>query len=478
VKAFISLYRLQFCRSIIYMLQSTEYSVWPYLKWFWRTHNFGGVMYRRQLDDTKAARYLLMVLALGIYGQILFGISMAIVGYKEETSELISFGLALSLSAPVIWAHVIVLPVLLARVFLIAPKEYQRTLDMKGIFEAHRGYRIAVAGSYGKTTVKELLLTVLGEGKKVAATPANKNVTSSHAEFARSLSGNEEIVIIEFGEGKPGDVTKFTEYTLPTHAIITGIAPAHLDKYKTLDAAADDIFSVAAAVEDHNVFVNGDSIDAKTYCNENYEEYDHTGVLGWKVSGLKIAVTGMDFTVSKGSKKLKLHTGLIGEHLVGPLVLAVVLAKEFGLTDNQIVAGVARTRPHEHRMQPYALNGAWIIDDSYNGNLEGIRAGTALLATLSATRKLYVTPGLVDQGKETDAVHIEMGQLIARAKPDIVVLMQNSVTQYIKEGLEYANFKGEVRIEKQPLEFYGNLTHFLAAGDLLLMQNDWTDNYH
>jgi hypothetical protein len=415
VKAFISLYRLQFCRSIIYMLQSTEYSVWPYLKWFWRTHNFGGVMYRRQLDDTKAARYLLMVLALGIYGQILFGISMAIVGYKEETSELISFGLALSLSAPVIWAHVIVLPVLLARVFLIAPKEYQRTLDMKGIFEAHRGYRIAVAGSYGKTTVKELLLTVLGEGKKVAATPANKNVTSSHAEFARSLSGNEEIVIIEFGEGKPGDVTKFTEYTLPTHAIITGIAPAHLD---------------------------------------------------------------MDFTVSKGSKKLKLHTGLIGEHLVGPLVLAVVLAKEFGLTDNQIVAGVARTRPHEHRMQPYALNGAWIIDDSYNGNLEGIRAGTALLATLSATRKLYVTPGLVDQGKETDAVHIEMGQLIARAKPDIVVLMQNSVTQYIKEGLEYANFKGEVRIEKQPLEFYGNLTHFLAAGDLLLMQNDWTDNYH
>jgi UDP-N-acetylmuramyl pentapeptide synthase len=288
VKAFISLYRLQFCRSIIYMLQSTEYSVWPYLKWFWRTHNFGGVMYRRQLDDTKAARYLLMVLALGIYGQIL--------------------------SAPVIWAHVIVLPVLLARVFLIAPKEYQRTLDMKGIFEAHRGYRIAVAGSYGKTTVKELLLTVLGEGKKVAATPANKNVTSSHAEFARSLSGNEEIVIIEFGEGKPGDVTKFTEYTLPTHAIITGIAPAHLDKYKTLDAAADDIFSVAAAVEDHNVFVNGDSIDAKTYCNENYEEYDHTGVLGWKVSGLKIAVTGMDFTVSKGSKKLKLHTGLIGEH--------------------------------------------------------------------------------------------------------------------------------------------------------------------
>lgn len=477
MKAFLSIYSPRFCRTAVYMLQASEYQVWPYLRWFWRTQNFSKVMYRRSLDPTTAARYLLMLLTVCMYGQMIFGISMIIVGIREQRSELVSFGVAVALSAPILWAHLIIVPMLLARIFLITPKEYQRTLDTKAIFEEHRGYRVAVAGSYGKTTVKELLLTVLGEGKKVAATPANKNVTSSHAQFAKTLTGDEDVVIIEYGEGKPGDVAKFTEYTLPTHAVITGIAPAHLDKYKTIDAAAADICSVATVVDNHNVFVNGDSLDAKNYCGEAYEEYDHTGALGWKASNLKIAITGMDFTLTKGSKKLKLHTGLVGEHLIGPLALAVGLAKEFGLTDAQIVAGVARTRPHEHRMQPYALNGAWVIDDTYNGNLEGIRAGTALLATLPASRKLYATPGLVDQGKETAAVHIEMGQLIARAKPDIVVLMQNSVTKHIKEGLEYANYKGEVRIEKQPLEFYGNLTHFLAAGDLLLMQNDWTDNY-
>jgi UDP-N-acetylmuramoyl-tripeptide--D-alanyl-D-alanine ligase len=128
-------------------------------------------------------------------------------------------------------------------------------------------------------------------------------------------------------------------------------------------------------------------------------------------------------------------------------------------------------------MQAYQLSGGWVIDDTYNGNIEGIRAGTQLLIDLSAKRKIYVTPGLVDQGKETKTVHLEMGRLIAAAEPDLVVLMKNSVTQFIQEGLEFGNFKGIVRVEENPLQFYNNLREFIAAGDLVIMQNDWPDNY-
>jgi hypothetical protein len=70
-----------------------------------------------------------------------------------------------------------------------------------------------------------------------------------------------------------------------------------------------------------------------------------------------------------------------------------------------------------------------------------------------------------------------MGELIAATKPDIVVLMNNSVTKYLQEGLEKGGYKGELRIEHEPLHFYSNLEHILAAGDVVLMQNDWTDNY-
>jgi UDP-N-acetylmuramyl pentapeptide synthase len=173
-----------------------------------------------------------------------------------------------------------------------------------------------------------------------------------------------------------------------------------------------------------------------------------------------------------------LQSQLIGIHQVGPLAVVAALAAELGLTDKQIEAGIAATQPFEHRMQPYQLDGAWVIDDTYNGNIEGIRAGTALLKTLPARRKIYVTPGLVDQGPETQRVHEEMGEFIAAAMPNIVVLMQNSVTKFIEAGLKTGGYSGELIIEKDPLHFYTNLSLFVAKGDLVLMQNDWTDNYH
>ncbi len=128
-------------------------------------------------------------------------------------------------------------------------------------------------------------------------------------------------------------------------------------------------------------------------------------------------------------------------------------------------------------MQPRRQHGAWIIDDTYNGSLEGLRAGLALLKDLPAKRKIYVTPGLVDQGEETERVHLEVGELIGRAAPDRVVLMQNSTTRHIVKGLEETGYSGELRIESDPLAFYTNLEHVIAAGDLIVLQNDWTDNY-
>ena len=70
-----------------------------------------------------------------------------------------------------------------------------------------------------------------------------------------------------------------------------------------------------------------------------------------------------------------------------------------------------------------------------------------------------------------------MGGLIAAAHPDIVVLMRNSATDHILAGLKQDAFAGEVLVEDDPLGFYVNLQAFVAAGDVVLMQNDWTDNY-
>lgn len=473
----LSMYLPGYPRALVYMLQSTEYQLKPYLRWVWRTTDFTKVMHRRSLDLTKAARMLLLALSAGILLQLALGAWLVYLGIKGDVFGGLPLGLTLILIYPIVWAHLLALPVLLGRWFISLPAEQELIRQSEAIFANHPGVKIAVAGSYGKTTMKELLNTVLGQGLNVVATPANKNVSISHARFAKKLTGDEEVLIIEYGEGAPGDVARFARLTHPTHGVITGLTPAHLDHYKTLLAAGEDIFSLADYLAGQQVYVNAESADLQPFIKKPYHLYDESGALGWQTSTIKVNLNGVSFYLKKGQQTLKLHSGLIGRHHVGYLSLVAALALELGLTAEQVTTGISKTKPFEHRMQPYRLGAAWIIDDTYNGNLEGIRAGTEVLRELAASRKIYVTPGLVDQGEETERVHREMGRLIAAAKPDLVVLMRNSTTEFIKAGLDKAKFSGELRVDSDPLEFYTNLNHFVAAGDLVVMQNDWTDNY-
>ncbi|MBI3624380.1 hypothetical protein HY218_01975 [Candidatus Saccharibacteria bacterium] len=468
----------RYADTLVYMLQSTEYRVLPYLRWYWRTEDFRQVTHRRQLDRTQTARLLLLVARLGIWIQVAGGLLLFATAYITQLPALYWFAAVAVLSTPIVWAHLIILPMLIGRVLLVNPRQKRLIGKSRAIFRNHPAITIAIAGSYGKTSLKEILLTVLSEGKKVAATPANRNVASSHAQFAASLTGQEDILIVEYGEGKPGDVQRFAETTQPKLGIITGLAPAHLDQYPTLQAAGEDIFALAAYLEDQGVYVNGESLALKPFIKTAHEIYGSQGVAGWKVKNVKVDYGGISFEMSKASQQIKLHSKLIGRHQVGPLALAAALSLKLGLSQQQVTKGIAKTAPFVHRMQPRYVNGAWIIDDTYNGNIEGIRAGLQLLQDLPARHKTYVTPGLVDQGEETTKVHRLIGQLIAEAQPDRVVLMKNSVTDLIKRGLDEHHYKGELRIEADPLNFYTNIDQFLAHGDLVVMQNDWPDNYN
>lgn len=475
VSDFLSLYSRSFTRAIIYMLQAAEYDSVTYLKWLARVDNFNKVTYRKNLVMTRPARILLATLRIGIAAQVLTGAFLMYLAIKNKSPATV-LAFTFLVSAPILWAYLIVVPLLLGRWLIVKPSNWLKIRSSKKIFAAHPGVKIAITGSYGKTSMKEILQTVLSEGKKVAATPGNKNVAISHALFAGRLKGDEEVLIIEYGEGGPGDVARFAKITHPGIAIITGLAPAHLDKYKTLKRAGNDIFSVVGYVGEKNTYVNGDSPEIRNFSKNLDNIYSSAGLEDWEVKNLKISIKGLSFDLTHTKQTIKVRSRLLGSHQAGPLVLAVVLASKLGLNSHQIEKGIAKIEPFEHRMKPYQLSGAWIVDDTYNGNAEGMRAGLALLAELPAKRKIYITPGLVDQGSDEADIHRRLGQDITHANPDQVVLMKHSVTDYILAGMK--DYKGQVVIEDDPLEFYTNLDKFVAAGDLVLMQNDWPDNYN
>jgi UDP-N-acetylmuramoyl-tripeptide--D-alanyl-D-alanine ligase len=262
------------------------------------------------------------------------------------------------------------------------------------------------------------------------------------------------------------------EFVQPEAGFITGINESHLESFGSLEAIIEDIFSLKDYLGGKPLYLNGDNEILLREDGDSTTLYSRQGTENNAVSNVKIGAFDTVFSLGK----FKVQSGLLGWHNIGVVSAAVELAQQMELTDGEIREGLKNLKPFEHRMQPYELNGAIIIDDTYNGNLDGVRAGLELLSGLQARRKIYVTPGLVEQGDKAEANHREIGELLV-GKVDEVVLMRNSVTGFVADSLALHGFAGKLTLVDDPLDFYENLDKFVAAGDVVLMQNDWTDNY-
>lgn len=476
LRKIITPYLCDYGKVLAYMWQQSDYRVSRFLRWWLSTNDYRNVAVRGQLVPTTAGKLVrcittaiwLVVVSLAIASVIL----VAGITYKMAVGLLWAFVL------PFLAALVSVGPIAALYNLVFLPKERARIARAKRIFHKHKGVRIAVAGSYGKTSMKELLALVLASEKTVAYTEGNKNTLGSQARFANSLTGDEDFVIVEFGEAERGDIAKMTQLVDPEFAFITGLAPNHLDQYKSIDDIVDDLTVLAKHCGKEKTFINTDNELLEKKLSDISTQYGKDGWGTWSVLDEKIAVNSLSFTLVKGKQKLLLTSGLVGRHNIAALAAVSGFAMDRGITPIGVETAIELSRPYEHRMEPRLFHGAWLIDDTYNGNLEGVRAGLGLLKELETSgRKIYVTPGLVDQGNETERAHIEIGRLIAQSNPDKLYVMKNSVSGLIRQSAELNGYKGSITEVEQPLQFYQNLEAIVAKGDIIMCQNDWPDIY-
>jgi UDP-N-acetylmuramoyl-tripeptide--D-alanyl-D-alanine ligase len=155
-----------------------------------------------------------------------------------------------------------------------------------------------------------------------------------------------------------------------------------------------------------------------------------------------------------------------------------IIAEHLGMSRAEITHGIAMARPISHRLEPFpARDGVLVIDDSYNGNPDGAREAIRTLSRFKNRRTLYVTPGLVEMGPKNTEIHRMLGIELASVA-DIVILIKNSATYFIAEGLKSAGFKSQnIMFFENAHAAHNALPAILKPGDIVLFQNDWPDNY-
>jgi UDP-N-acetylmuramoyl-tripeptide--D-alanyl-D-alanine ligase len=477
-KKILSSYICDYPEVIAYMFQASDYKQAGFVKWWLRVGDFRAIQKRGVLVPTLVGKSVRVIAGILTALYVLLS-TLTIVYFAPGLLIICMSALALALLFPIYLPLAVSLPVYLLKHFMYVPRQNILVTKATDIFSNHPASIIAVAGSYGKTTMKELLGAVLGTSRKVAYTEGNKNTLDSIARFAQRLEGDEEVIIVEFGEGDTGDVARMTAMVGPDYAVVTGLAPNHLDGYKDIDDIAQDFGSLLASVDKTKAFINGDNELLVKKFGLIASAYTAKGCLGRTITHPEIFVNSSSFELVGKDQRLDIYSGLIGMHNVAVLAFAAALSLELGISKTHIEQALAETKPYEHRMEPRPLHGAWLIDDTYNGSIEGMKAGLTLLSELKTKgRKIYATPGLVDQGIETERVHVELGKLIAKAQPTEVYLMQNSVVDYVVQSLLASNYSGKLKVIDEPLQFYTNIENIVAKDDIVMCQNDWPDYYN
>lgn len=468
----------KFPRSLVYMMQSSEYDIKEYLRWYWRAQDFRKIEVRKTLVQTAKAKVALILATLTQISLYLIGLLTFFWSWK--------FALAILILTPLITVALVALWIKILEILVQKPIEKKLIKRAQKKLSEHSALKIAIAGSYGKTTMREILYETISAGKRTARAEKNYNTPIGTARFVNSLRGDEEVLIFELGEYYQGDIKTLCEIINPDIGIITGVNEAHIEKFKTLEKTTSTIFELSDYLkqkENSKIFANAENEIVKKEAEKRggHTLYSLAGIGDWKVSEVKTDLGGTSFSLRNTviNTTMNLKSGLLGMHQIPSLVVSAQIAIDIGLSVSQIENGIAQTKSFEHRLQKTtSRSGVVMLDDSYNGNPDGVRAVINFMSSLKIDgQKFYLTPGLVEMGKKTEEIHLEIGRQIANSGIENVILINNSVTPHIEKGLQQENYSGKLTKFDDALLAFSALPNMTVSGDVVLIQNDWPDNY-
>jgi len=310
---------------------------------------------------------------------------------------------------------------------------------------------VCITGSYGKTSIKNFIAEILSKKYKVYATPRSVNTIGGIvADVNNSLSQDTQIYICEAGARERGDIYEITTFLQPQTVVVGKVGEAHIEYFKSLDNIIATKLEIMQSPRLKKAFIHTSVTD---------EPHAKVEFFGNEVQNPHATLDGIDFECDG----VNYHTNILGEFQTMNIAVAIKVAKSFGMSDDEIKSAVAKLKPVEHRLQKIEAGGKIILDDGYNGNIDGMLEGIRL-CSLHSGRKVIVTPGLVES---SDELNLKLIKAINDVF-DIVIVTGSLNATLFNENLKVKN--------KIMLLDKTSLTDVLAnqtrAGDIILFAND------
>lgn len=341
---------------------------------------------------------------------------------------------------------------------------------------------IGVTGSYGKTSTKYILGTILSQKYTTLITPGSYNTTMGVVRTINEhLKNTHEVFVCEMGAKNVGDIKEICDLVKPDYGVLTSIGPQHLETFKNIDNVKKTKCELIEAIgENGKAFLNFEDEIIKTVkVGKDTVTYGFNSKYNYYADNININEFGSTFDIHIDTGDIiSVKTKLLGIHNILNIVGATAVACELGLTKNEIQAGVRFLKPVEHRLELIQNpNGSIIIDDAYNSNTKGAQMALEVLSNFKNKKKILITPGIVDLGDKQFEYNKILGKQASKAC-DYVILVGEKQAEPIKEGLLEEKFdSSSIFIAKDLTQAISKMNEIMDGNSVILLENDLPDNY-
>jgi UDP-N-acetylmuramoyl-tripeptide--D-alanyl-D-alanine ligase len=341
---------------------------------------------------------------------------------------------------------------------------------------------IAITGSNGKTTTKEMLSAILEESSlngtalrgKVLKTEGNFNNLVGLPLTLLRLRPKHRVAVVELGTNHPGEIERLTRIANPDMGIITSVAAAHLEGLSSLAGVAREKGALYRAMDRRGAIALNTDDPWVLRLGEKFRgrkiTYGRRGEVRAEARR-SLGANGVRFTLRAGAKRCQVHLNYLGEHNIANATGAAALAYGLGAGMAAIRRGLGRARPFAMRMQIESWNGIGIINDAYNANPASMEGALKTLAQLPCRgERLAVLGDMFELGKNSRAQHLKLGRAVARACIDAVYLLGGEANA-VRNGARRGGMAAEaVVVAKDHRELAELLRARIKKGDWLLVK--------
>lgn len=355
-----------------------------------------------------------------------------------------------------------------------AQKALDRLIEYK--YSIIKPIIIAVTGSVGKTSTRDITANILSEKFKVFRSEKNYNERRGLPLNAINIPYDTEVAVLEMGMDKLGEISELSCLFNPDYAVITNIGMSHIEKLGNRDNIFKAKLEIIDGIKDKGYLVlnNDDEYLSKFVKEQEDNMFRNFKLLTFATNNDDSDIIGkliqmdedsMSVTIKYGEKIFKIDTNLRGKHNIYNMLPGILIGLQLGLTEKEIQNGLERVLLTERRMDKFTtIDNMIVYDDTYNASLESVIAGLEVLKREDG-RKIAILGDILELGDFSEEIHRKIGRFINNNNIDLVITAGKN-SKFIND--ELTNIKNYHFNNTE--EIIEHLEELLLEGDVILVK--------